>query len=109
MSTKLDQLEKLKVHPMYRKVWDKLKPLEKRFVTDTLIEWENLSKDEFYFKMNRLFIGKEFEVMNGTKYYQDDINPQPKVGDVHRKPKHRMGSIMDLLGSAANMQSYEEK
>jgi hypothetical protein len=109
VATKIQQLEKLKVDPMYRNVWARLKPLEKMFVTDTLIEWEDLDINTFYHKMNRLFINSRVEKMNGTEYFQDDINPQPKVGDTHRKPKHRMGSIMDLLGSAANMQSYTKE
>ena len=104
--TKLDYLEELKVHPMYKTLWAKLKPVEKMFVTDVLTEWENLDHDDFYFKMNRLFIQKNIEKFNGNEYEKDVINPTQKVGDP-KKVKHRMGYILDLLGSAANMQKND--
>jgi len=106
--TKLEYLEELKVHPMYKKLWDKLKPIEKSFVVDALVEMESLDNNKFYFKMNRMFITQQVEILNGSRYEKDLIAPTQKVGDT-KKVKHRFGSIMDLLGTCSQKQNSDLK
>jgi len=57
MSIRLQKLESFKTHPWFKKLYAKLASRDCIFMLETLNKLDHLAKDEFEFKVNRLFLG----------------------------------------------------
>lgn len=61
MTTRIENFKKLYKHPYLKKMVSKLNEKEIQFCTDFLLENQNLTRDEFAFKVNRIGLNHELD------------------------------------------------
>lgn len=67
MSIRLEKLKSFKTHPWFKKLYVKLSNRDLKFMHETLIQFDHLSKDEYEFKINRLFL----DVKDKPRYWKE--------------------------------------